>query len=241
MANFKTHIVVATATSGLVSVTWLMMHLATPWEVGGYFLLGALGGLLPDIDSDKSAPLTMIFFLLSIYCAFAFVFTMALQYSYLELLCLWYALYFGIRYLVFEFVIRVTVHRGIFHSILALVFVAVLTVDLSYYFFNRAINVAWTNGLFIGIGYGVHLCLDELYSVDLRGRRIKKSFGTALKLLSINNLQVSLLMFGLLLGLIAYTPPFTNYFSRVETAFEQQDLRHKWLPPKNLWFKGLFG
>lgn len=31
------------------------------------------------------------------------------------------------------------------------------------------------------VGYLVHLLLDEIYSVDITGRRLKASFGTALK------------------------------------------------------------
>jgi hypothetical protein len=33
----------------------------------------------------------------------------------------------------------------------------------------------------VGIGYLTHLVLDEFYSVDLFNRKIKRSFGTALK------------------------------------------------------------
>lgn len=240
MANFKTHVVVATAVSGVASVTWLTLQLATPWSTGGYFLLGVLGGLLPDIDSDKSAPLNMIFFLLSMYCAFAFVFNLAMQYSYLELFCLWFAIYFGIRYLVFELVIKITVHRGIFHSLLAVVFVALLTVNVSYYCLSKPARIAWNCGLFIGTGYLVHLSLDELYSVDLLGRRMKKSFGTALKLLNSDNLKVSLLMLGLVVALIIYAPPFKSYWGDLALAITNHDLKHKWLPAGNQWFKGIF-
>ena len=37
------------------------------------------------------------------------------------------------------------------------------------------------SGLFVSVGYVIHLVLDEIYSVDLTGARVKRSFGTALK------------------------------------------------------------
>ncbi len=39
----------------------------------------------------------------------------------------------------------------------------------------------------VTIGYIVHLVLDEIYSVDLKNRKIKKSFGTALKLFKVDS------------------------------------------------------
>ncbi len=41
--------------------------------------------------------------------------------------------------------------------------------------------VSWVYGFMITFGYFVHLILDEIYSVDLGNRRLKKSSGTALK------------------------------------------------------------
>jgi hypothetical protein len=237
MANFKTHLVAAAAASGIASVSLLSLHLAQPWETGSYFLLGVLGGLLPDIDSDKSTPLTLIFYFLSIYCAFAIVFDLALQYSFAELLMVWGASYFAIRYLVFKVVTQVTVHRGIFHSLLAVVFVSLLTVDASYYFLHKSAQMAWNAGIFIGIGYLVHLCLDELYSVDLHNKRMRKSFGTALKPISRENLDASLLMAAVLCIFITYAPPVNNYWQTVNRALAKHDLQKKWLPLHNRWFE----
>ncbi len=89
---------------------------------------------------------------------------------------------------------RFTVHRGIFHSVLALVFFSLLMVCVSDYAFRQNPIYAWLNGFFLGFGFLVHLLLDEIYSVDLSNRRIKKSFGTALKLINYKNLPSSALM-----------------------------------------------
>lgn len=239
MANFKTHLIAATTMSGMASVGLLSLQLAKPWEAGGYFLLGVLGGLLPDIDSDKSTPLTLIFYFLSLYCAFALVFNLAVQYSYIELLAIWGAVYFAIRYLVLRIMTKMTVHRGIFHSLLAVVFVAMLMVNISFHILHKTPYVAWNSGLFIGIGYLVHLCLDELYSVDLNNKRMKKSFGTALKLFSLENFHSSVLMTIIVCVLMHYAPPVKKYWHVFNHAVAQHDLQQKWLPVKNRWFKNL--
>jgi hypothetical protein len=239
MANFKTHLIVATTMSGMASVSLLTLQLAKPWETGSYFLLGILGGLLPDIDSDKSTPLTMIFYFLSMYCAFAMVFNLAMQYSFIELFIIWLSVYFGIRYLVFKMFTSMTIHRGTFHSLLAVVFMALLTVTISFHLLHNTPRIAWNAGIFIGLGYLVHLTLDELYSVDLHNKRMKKSFGTALKLFSRENFGASVLMAVALAVFIHFAPPVKNYWQLFNAALAKQDFQKKWLPSNNRWFENI--
>jgi hypothetical protein len=237
MANFKTHLIVATTMSGMASISLLTLQLAKPWETGSYFLLGVLGGLLPDIDSDKSTPLTMIFYFLSMYCAFAMVFNLAIQYSFAELFAIWAAVYFAIRHLIFRMFISMTIHRGTFHSLLAVAFMAVLTVNISFHILHNTPRMAWNAGIFIGIGYLVHLTLDEVYSVDLHNKRMKKSFGTALKLFSRENLGASVLMAIILAVFIHYAPPVKSYWQIFNSALAKQNFQKKWLPTDNRWFE----
>lgn len=236
MANFKTHLIVATTMSGMASVSLLTLQLAKPWETGSYFLLGVLGGLLPDIDSDKSTPLTMIFYFLALYCAFAMVFNLAIQYSFAELFAVWIAVYFAIRQLVFKMFVSMTVHRGVFHSLLAVVFMTLLFVDSSFHLFHQPSRTAWNSGIFVGIGYLVHLTLDEVFSVDLHNKRMKKSFGTALKMFSRENLGASTVMALAVMAFIHFSPPVKNYWQSFNTALAKQDFKRKWLPSDNRWF-----
>jgi 4-amino-4-deoxy-L-arabinose transferase-like glycosyltransferase len=53
---------------------------------------------------------------------------------------------------------------------------------LSFHFFNKPPFVSWLIAFFVFLGFVLHLVLDELYSVDFMGYRLKRSFGTALKL-----------------------------------------------------------
>ena len=90
--------------------------------------------------------------------------------------------YLFVRYGLSRFLKRVSVHRGMFHSIPAL-FIAGLAVFDVYHNENAAIRLYMAGGMMIG--FLSHLFLDELFAVDLRGiPRLKNSFGTAIKLTS---------------------------------------------------------
>lgn len=47
---------------------------------------------------------------------------------------------------------------------------------------DRHAGVAWLAAGFMFVGFLVHLALDEIYAVDIEDKRLKNSFGTALKL-----------------------------------------------------------
>ena len=53
MADFKTHLTVASIASSIAATMLFAATVATPQEVLLYFVLGVVGGLLPDIDSDS--------------------------------------------------------------------------------------------------------------------------------------------------------------------------------------------
>ena len=78
---------------------------------------------------------------------------------------------------------KLTVHRASLHSLLANAVFAVAVVVLSHHLFDSSIEQSWLMGLFMFVGALIHLLLDEIYSIDLEGRRLKKSFGTALKVM----------------------------------------------------------
>ena len=76
---------------------------------------------------------------------------------------------------------KYAVHRGVWHTIAAALVCSFATAIFFYYVLGRPDGVGWLAAGFMFIGYLTHLTLDEIYSVDVLGARIKKSFGTALK------------------------------------------------------------
>ena len=91
--------------------------------------------------------------------------------------------YLFIRYMGSKVFKYFTVHRGMFHSVPAML-IAGLVVYLGYHSPDRRLRVLFACGVMIG--FLSHLVLDELYSVDLRGLKVKlkPSAGTAVKFVS---------------------------------------------------------
>lgn len=238
MANFETHLTVASVSSGLFSITTLAANLATPSQATGYFLLGVIGGLLPDIDSDNSTPVKIFFKLLALGLAFATLFELAGQFSVVELFIIWLGIYLIVRFVLFEAFTRLTVHRGILHSMLAAIFFGALTTSIAYHIIHLAKDVAWLSGLALLLGYVIHLALDEFFSVDILNNTVKRSFGSALKLASFTNWPTSILLAAITMALIATLPDPGVILNRVLDPHTYTNIRAM-LFPEGQWFAGL--
>ena len=166
MANFKAHVSIAAAVSG--GAAGLSVNL----------------GMIEAVDAPWLAFLSVS----------AVLFAVKDDYSQTQLGLIAGAVFLLVRYGVFALFNQFTSHRGVFHSLLAAVFFAFLMTCISFYFLEWDVLHAWLNGVFLAIGFIVHLLLDEIYSVDLSNARMKKSFGTAFKLASYKNIPASVLM-----------------------------------------------
>jgi hypothetical protein len=104
-------------------------------------------------------------------------------------------------------------------------------VHLSLHWLDIGPEQAWLNGLFMTAGYVTHLVLDEFYSVNLLNARVKRSFGTALKPLSLRAPRASALMVLAVLAM-AYAAPRPDGWSGIETgladAIDAHELTAKW-------------
>ncbi len=211
MANFRTHVTVAAVGSGLLSTVCLGAGVASPGEIMTLSVVGTLGGILPDIDSDHSTPIRILFTGLGFVTAFLVVFAHVDQYSTLELWLLWLLVYAFIRYPAWFVFTRFTVHRGVFHSLAAGLFFGLLMTNLSYVVFACRPLLAWIIGSFVCLGYILHLLLDELFSVDFMSTRIKRSFGTAFKVIDYGNLGTSAAMVGAVCVLYLIAPEADSF------------------------------
>ncbi len=208
MANFKTHLFVATSASGIMAIGLYHENLIEFLNIPWFVFLGTVGGLLPDIDSDNSRPLRILFNLLATLLAGLTVVTFKEQYSIQLIFIIAGGVFFMVRIPLLAVFKRLTVHRGVFHSLLSAVFFTFCTVYINYILFHSALKFAWMSGLFIGFGCIVHLVLDECYSVDLANIQLKRSFGSAFKLLSLRYWYASLAMFCACVALYIYIPVF---------------------------------
>jgi hypothetical protein len=201
MASFRGHLALSTALGAAYGCL-----AAWEWGLGwGTVCLGAgltaLGGMLPDLDSKSGVPLREMSGLAAV--AVPFLLLRRLQasgFSLDEMLVLLGGIYLVIRYGAGQLLSQVAVHRGMFHSIPAML-IAGLSVFLLYH--NPNIDLRYYMAGGVMLGFLSHLVLDELCAVDFHGARIRlnKAAGSALKFYS-SSWLATLTAYTILAGLV---------------------------------------
>lgn len=183
MADFNTHIFTATAV-GAVYTTLATKGLQL--DIGSSLLLAgmtSIGGVLPDIDLKDSTPSKALFLVLGAMLALLGMLHHASRFSVIELLIIGATIFLVVRYLLWGLFHQFTVHRGSLHSLAACAMFGIGAVALCHRVWAIDSNTSWLAGAGVCIGCITHLALDEIYSVDFTGVRIKRSFGSALKVI----------------------------------------------------------
>jgi hypothetical protein len=212
MANFNTHIYVVATGSGLASAALLSAtHIDLNSALWLWFL-GTLGGLLPDIDSDNSTSLDSIFTLLTLSVILSTIYYLTKAFAgtlkFSELIIAPLLIYSLLRYFIRPLFEKLTIHRGNCHSLLFLLLIALLTTQIIWrYSPAHSALLAWLSGGFLFMGGVIHLLLDELCSVDLANARIKRSFGSAMKLADFSQKYATLLILIAIVALTWVAPP----------------------------------
>jgi hypothetical protein len=184
MAGFKTHITTSSilgAGYGAAALTMYDMPLPACILAGG---LCGVSGMLPDLDSASGVPKRE-----SIAFAAAVVplllaerlRTVGMPYEYIVLLGGF--VYLFIRFGMARILTHWTVHRGMFHSLPACLIAGEIAFLISGHEGHESLSVRYFNAVAVMIGFMSHLVLDEIWSLDFRGGRLrfKSSFGTAMK------------------------------------------------------------
>ncbi len=181
MANFNTHLGVAAVASGMLATLCLQVGFVDAKDALLIATAGVIGGILPDVDLHYSYPSRILFSLLGIVITFLWVFSAKNQLSIIELWGAGLGIYLFVRFPIWALFQKVTVHRGSIHSIIAAILFSLIVAALSSHAFHKTDFVSWLVAFFVFAGFCLHLLLDEIYSVDFMGHRLKKSFGSALK------------------------------------------------------------
>ncbi len=235
MANFRTHLAVGTIATGLLATMTMAANVVTPNQVVTLALAGAFGSVLPDIDLERSRSSRAIFFALALFLAFCVLFAIGWKYSILEMWLIWIGVFMGIRYIGQAMFHKFAVHRGVFHSLLAGVFFMFATAAVFMHVYKATPFISWMAGLFVLFGYIVHLALDEIYSVDFDNTRIKKSFGTALKLFEHRSIGASIAMLFATVGIFYLTPSYDALETIFTSEKEWTMIWHRLLPSETLF------
>lgn len=230
MANFSTHVTGATAASCLMSTVCLKAGFINTPDAFLLTFAGVTGGILPDIDLKHSHPSKIVFTTLGLLVSMLWVFVTNAALSVLEMWFFGVCLFLVIRYPVWATFHRFTVHRGSLHSVAAACMFAMVAILLSSRAFGLRDELAWLVGVFIFAGCIFHLALDEIYSVDFLGHRIKRSFGSALKIIDLERLIPSAAIIFVAVMAWLYTPPSNGLLQNLtDTSFRQQ-LQENFLP-----------
>lgn len=179
MAGFKTHITVSTALGVGYGASAAVLYEAPLPACALAAGLCSVSGMLPDLDSGPGVPLRE-----SVAFAAAVVPMLMLdRFQQMGLapetmVLAGGAIYLLIRFGLVKLFTQWTVHRGMFHSVPALLIVG----ELAYLICEH--ENPWIRALNAGavmLGFASHLVLDEIWAIDFRHFHLKSSFGTAIK------------------------------------------------------------
>ncbi|MGQ0633088.1 MAG: metal-dependent hydrolase [Planctomycetaceae bacterium] len=200
MANYQTHLTV----SGMLGVTYgLAASLTGPFNGVQGALAGCLtgiAGMLPDLDSESGRPVREVFGAVAAVAPLLLMNRLeAWGGGREQAMLLAVLVYVTIRYGAANVLKLVAVHRGMFHSIPAMLIAAELTF-LTYQHPDVRVKLLMATG--VGLGFTSHLLLDEIYSVTWNGVmvRVKASASSALKLMG-KDWSANIIAYGLLFTL----------------------------------------
>jgi hypothetical protein len=237
MADFATHLGWGAVGAGMAASATYAADIVPHGELLTLTMAGVVGSVLPDIDLEKTVPSRSLFTGLGMVLAFIALFNFRSSYSISELWIIWTAVFCAVRYGVYSVFHQRTVHRGVFHSILASLFFMVCTAVIVAHGIGREPLVAWMAGFFVFLGCLIHLTLDEIYAVDVTGARFKKSFGTALKFYEGRSLRASALMLAALIIALAMAPSAVDFLQVMRPAQVTQFFRERTFPQGRQWFE----
>ena len=211
MANFSTHVTGAVVAGVVSSFVFASTGLIAGPELVTAVAVVVLGGLFPDIDSDYSTSIKLIFNVLGTFIGSLFACYYLGRLGIVPAIGVLLLCYCVMRYVLIVPFREWTVHRGMAHSSVMAVLLSLVVVLLCFYVLGMTAVQAWMMGLLFGIGYITHLLLDELYSVDLANQTIKRSFGSAMKLFDPQQ-PFQYIGVVVLIGIaILFVPPATDF------------------------------
>ena len=241
MADYQTHLTGGVLVGTAAALLAGGLGLATVAELPFIALVGVWGGLAPDLDSDNSRPTQIMTDYATLILPTAALWRIPwLHAEWARAVVAWLLLAALVRWPLMWTFKRFTEHRGMFHSIPA----ALIFGGLAFLLAGRRVDdvpLQTAAGISATAGYFTHLILDELWSVDFEGRRIKRSFGTALSLWSDSRAATAFTYVLLVVvGLLTWEGAGGH---RPEGLWNESlgDAPLQWLHAAGAWIQGLLG
>ena len=182
MGNYRQHLTFSSVLGGVYA--WVAYILGgIHWVYGSVAaLLTTISGLLPDLDHPMGVELRGLTGILGVLASVAVWHRVGRHEPDLAFeVHLWCVVltFLGVRYGLRRTLARLMVHRGISHSLPTCAAWGAAT--FLYYPSSYPVIRAMM-AMAVVLGFFSHLVLDEMFSVNLHGARVKASFGTAIKL-----------------------------------------------------------
>ena len=181
MAAYREHITVSGLLGAIYGAGAVFAAGFTPVQGALAGCLTWVAGMLPDLDSDSGKPIRELFPLMGAIAPFVMMRHLLQWGGGTEGAILLSILLYGfIRFGMSKFLCRVSVHRGMFHSVPAMIITAEITF-LAYKSDSLAVRCLMAGGA--AVGFFSHLLLDEMYSVEWSGIRVRlnSAAGSAIK------------------------------------------------------------
>lgn len=220
MASFAQHVNTAVVISGIAIAPLYGSSLIDINQALALLFFGLIGGILPDIDLENSKPVQITSSILSIFIPLLAILTLLESLSISKMLFIWFLSALLLHFFIFKVLLNLTVHRGVIHSVpMGIVFAQILLI-----IFHEGLNFealfSLLCGIFLFMGFIVHLLLDEIVSLNAFGMSFKKSLGSALKLYDSNNILGSIILYICIIIMAIGYPINSEHFVTIYTSFE---------------------
>ena len=224
MASFAQHVNTAVVISGIAIAPLYATSLVDINQSLALLFFGMLGGILPDIDLENSKPIQITSSILSIFIPLLAILTLLHSLSISKMLFIWFLSSILLHFFIFKILFLLTVHRGVIHSIpMGFLFSHLLVIT-----FHNVLELpemfSLLCGLFLFIGFLIHLILDEIVSLNAFGMSFKKSLGSALKVYDTNNHIGSIFIYTMIIILLVSYPLNVEYIISIFHSFENINL-----------------
>ncbi len=223
MAGYKTHITCSTIAGVALAFFAHTQGVSIPLAVFGGTIC-SLGGIVPDIDSKTSTSFRLCLALISGFSALLLVSRLGDFELDSETIVIIGSIVFILCWSVFGTLVkRFTRHRGMCHSLP----MAFITAEIIFLLTSGDTEQRLFKSFAVFLGVMVHLLLDEFYSINssekvVAGKgTLKKSFGTALKMIDFQNMKSTIfvyIIFALLTNAVINEPVWSKQLGDKENT-----------------------
>jgi len=220
MASFEQHVNTAVIITGISIAPLYSSSLIDLNQALALLLFGMIGGVLPDMDLENSKPLQITSSILSIFVPLLAILILLESLSIIKMLVMWFIFAGMLHFMIFKVLLNLTIHRGIIHSVPMGIFLSQALAISFFHFFHYPELFSILCGLFLFLGFVIHLLLDEFISLNVFGSTFKKSLGSAFKFYQKDNLLGSLFLYVAIITLYISYPFNLEYFSDIYQSLQ---------------------